>query len=245
MDSQRQIVFVTGEPGIGKTSLVEEFQRRAAEAIPLRLAAGQCVEGYGGKEPYYPVLNALGLLSRDSDVVDVLATHAPTWLVQFPSLVRQDQREILQREIVGATGQRMLREIGVALQDFVVGQATAPRHRGPAPGRPLHHRSDFHLGKEPCACQADGDRHLLSGGRNTLRSPPKIRRAGSAGPPALLSPRRRPSSGARNRPTPCRSDSPENPMSRKVSRPYSCASPKGIRLSCSLPWSTSNSAASS
>jgi DNA-binding winged helix-turn-helix (wHTH) protein len=116
MDSQRQMVFVTGEPGIGKTALVEEFQRRAAEAIPLRLAAGQCVEGYGGKEPYYPVLNALGLLSRDSDVVDVLATHAPTWLVQFPSLVRQDQREILQREIVGATGQRMLREIGVALQ---------------------------------------------------------------------------------------------------------------------------------
>src|SRR5208283_4857269 len=27
---QRQIVFVTGEPGIGKTTLVDEFQRRAA-----------------------------------------------------------------------------------------------------------------------------------------------------------------------------------------------------------------------
>ena len=116
MDFQRQIVFVTGEPGIGKTALVDEFQRRAAEAIPLRLAAGQCVEGYGGKEPYYPVLNALGLLSRDSDVVDVLATQAPTWLVQFPSLLRQDQRESLQREIAGATRQRMLREIGGALE---------------------------------------------------------------------------------------------------------------------------------
>jgi putative protein kinase ArgK-like GTPase of G3E family len=33
---KRQIVFITGEPGIGKTALVDEFQRRAAaELHPL------------------------------------------------------------------------------------------------------------------------------------------------------------------------------------------------------------------
>jgi DNA-binding winged helix-turn-helix (wHTH) protein len=31
---ERQIVFVTGEPGIGKTALVDEFQRQAALDIP-------------------------------------------------------------------------------------------------------------------------------------------------------------------------------------------------------------------
>jgi DNA-binding winged helix-turn-helix (wHTH) protein/tetratricopeptide (TPR) repeat protein len=117
MGGQRQIVFVTGEAGIGKTALVDEFQRRAAQSVALRLTTGQCVEGYGGKEAYYAVLEALGSLCRYSDdVLRILATQAPTWLAQFPALIRQEQRETLQREILGATHQRMLREILVALE---------------------------------------------------------------------------------------------------------------------------------
>lgn len=46
----------------------------------------------------------------------VLSTQAPTWLVQFPALVSNQQREILQQEILGATRERMLREIGEALE---------------------------------------------------------------------------------------------------------------------------------
>jgi DNA-binding winged helix-turn-helix (wHTH) protein/tetratricopeptide (TPR) repeat protein len=117
MGGQRQIVFVTGEAGIGKTALVDEFQRRAAQSVSLRLTTGQCVEGYGGKEAYYSVLEALGSLCRHSDdVLRILATQAPTWLAQFPALIRQEQRETLQREILGATHLRMLREILVALE---------------------------------------------------------------------------------------------------------------------------------
>jgi hypothetical protein len=112
---QRQIVFVTGEPGIGKTALVDEFQRRATiNLLILRIARGQCVEGYGGKEPYYPMLEAVGGLCRGSEaesLVETLATQAPTWLVQFPALVKRENREMLQREILGATRERMLREI--------------------------------------------------------------------------------------------------------------------------------------
>jgi DNA-binding winged helix-turn-helix (wHTH) protein len=117
MGGQRQIVFVTGEAGIGKTALVDEFQRRAAQSVALRMTTGQCVEGYGGKEAYYSVLEALGSLCRYSDdVLRILAAQAPTWLAQFPALIRQEQREALQREILGATRQRMLREILVALE---------------------------------------------------------------------------------------------------------------------------------
>jgi predicted ATPase/DNA-binding winged helix-turn-helix (wHTH) protein len=117
---ERQILFLTGEAGIGKTALVDEFRRQlAATALSVRIARGQCVEGYGGKEAYYPMLEALGRLCAGAEgdtSVQVLAAHAPTCLVQFPALLNREHRETLQREILGATRERMLREIGEALE---------------------------------------------------------------------------------------------------------------------------------
>ena len=121
---QRQLVLVTGEPGSGKTALVDAFQRQAIREVPgLRLARGQCVEGYGGTEACYPMLEALGQLCRSGAVVQTLATHAPTWLVQFPALVTPEHRATLQRELLGATRARMLRELNAALETLT---ATSP-----------------------------------------------------------------------------------------------------------------------
>lgn len=116
---QRQIVFVTGEAGVGKTTLVDVFQQRvASDAGPL-FARGQCIEGFGGTEAYYPILEALASLVsrvRDVSLADTLAKLAPTWLAQFPSLVKPEQRDWLQREILGSTRGRMVREICEALE---------------------------------------------------------------------------------------------------------------------------------
>src|SRR5262249_15595332 len=49
---QRQLVFVTGEAGIGKTSLVEYFLAQQADACLA--ARGQCVESYGAGDAYRP-----------------------------------------------------------------------------------------------------------------------------------------------------------------------------------------------
>jgi DNA-binding winged helix-turn-helix (wHTH) protein len=122
MNGQRQTVFITGEPGIGKTALADEFQGRAAAATNgLRIARGQCIEGYGGKEPYYPMLEALGQLcsaTGGDSLVQLLASQAPTWLVQFPMLMKADQPDTLRREVLGATRERMMREIGELLEMF-------------------------------------------------------------------------------------------------------------------------------
>jgi DNA-binding winged helix-turn-helix (wHTH) protein len=120
LHGDRQVVFITGDPGIGKTSLTDTFlQEVRAGNLTVRAARGQCVEGYGGHEPYYPVLEAVGQLCHGAwqdSLVKILAAQAPTWLVQFPSLVKRDQREKLHREILGAGRERMLREMTDALE---------------------------------------------------------------------------------------------------------------------------------
>jgi predicted ATPase len=119
---ERQIVFITGEPGIGKTALVEEFHRQvAAGERSVHIAHGQCIEGIGSKEAYGPMLDALGRLCRSPQadpIVRILSADAPTWLAQLPSLLTPERREMLQREILGATRDRMVREIGDALESI-------------------------------------------------------------------------------------------------------------------------------
>src|SRR5882724_4269069 len=121
LNSQRQVVFMTGEAGIGKTTLVDAFHQAIANRPNLRIIRGQCVEGFGGKEAYYPVLEAIGQWVREASsgqVVQTLAKQAPTWLFQFPSLLKAEQREALQKEIHGATRERMVREICEALESL-------------------------------------------------------------------------------------------------------------------------------
>jgi DNA-binding winged helix-turn-helix (wHTH) protein/tetratricopeptide (TPR) repeat protein len=122
LSGERQIVVITGEPGIGKTVLAEEFHRQVAVGErTVRIAHGQCMEGYGSKEPYGPMLDALGRLCRGPQaepIVQILSAEAPTWLAQLQALLTREHREMLQREILGATRERMLREIADALESI-------------------------------------------------------------------------------------------------------------------------------
>lgn len=112
---ERQIVFVSGEAGIGKTTLLDEFVRSMDVERDVRIATGQCLEQYGTGEAYLPVLEAIRELCRHPTVVDVLRAHAPMWLLQMPSLVTAEDREAFGRDVFGATRDRMLREMGDAL----------------------------------------------------------------------------------------------------------------------------------
>ncbi len=58
----RHLIFVAGEPGIGKTSLVNAFLDQVATSGENWIGRGQCIEQYGAGEAYLPILEALGRL---------------------------------------------------------------------------------------------------------------------------------------------------------------------------------------
>ena len=125
MTKRGRTLLITGEPGIGKTTLADEFMIRARRRPgALLVARGRCVEQYGTSETYLPFLDALGSLlagTGGARVATVLRSHAPTWCLQLPAAFgSSDTQAQLQQETIGATKDRMLRELGDALSSLTV-----------------------------------------------------------------------------------------------------------------------------
>jgi tetratricopeptide (TPR) repeat protein len=108
-----QAVFVSGEPGIGKTTLIEQFLGQVRKRPDIVVAEGYCIEGFAGAEPYYPLLEALRGLCAGADgarVVRALLDLAPSWATQMPAQISAGQRAALRQQILPGARSRMVRE---------------------------------------------------------------------------------------------------------------------------------------
>jgi tetratricopeptide (TPR) repeat protein len=75
------LVFICGEPGIGKSALAEAFMRSQPD---LFLATGQCTEALAGVEAFLPILELLNrLITPYPKARELLKFHAPAWFVQL------------------------------------------------------------------------------------------------------------------------------------------------------------------
>ncbi len=93
-----QVVCVIGEPGIGKTTLIEDcLADLSARGRPCQVARGRCSERLAGTEAYLPLLDALQHLAHGTTgeaVARAMKRAAPTWHAQFappPSLGAPEQ----------------------------------------------------------------------------------------------------------------------------------------------------------
>ena len=120
MAGQRQVVFVSGESGIGKTTAIEAFLSGIERSERAAVSRGQCVEQSTVPEPYLAVLDAFSRLLKKrhrTEVEAALKRCAPTWVAQLPVLAAA-AGDALARDTLGATPGRMLREVAEALEDL-------------------------------------------------------------------------------------------------------------------------------
>jgi predicted ATPase len=125
-DGQSLLLAVSGEAGLGKTSLIEDFLAEVA-ARPERpiVARGRCSERLAGAEALLPILEALdSLLHRSGESVQgLMKAVAPTWYLQVatPS-ADQSSLDRLRDDVSTASQERMKRELGALFRDVSLRQ---------------------------------------------------------------------------------------------------------------------------
>jgi predicted ATPase len=110
------ILCVTGETGLGKTTLVEDFlsDLQQADAAGL-IARGRCSERLAGAEAYLPLLEALeSLIGANPSVAGVMKTMAPSWYIQL-AMSRDPSVERIMTESPTVSQERMKRELAAFL----------------------------------------------------------------------------------------------------------------------------------
>jgi DNA-binding winged helix-turn-helix (wHTH) protein len=93
---RRQIVFISGEPGTGKTALLHTFLESLQTSSAAWIGWGRSTEHFGAREPYAPLLEALEHLGRGvhgHEVVSALRAEAGSWLLQLPPLQTAEDAE--------------------------------------------------------------------------------------------------------------------------------------------------------
>jgi serine/threonine protein kinase/predicted ATPase len=113
------MLCVTGEPGLGKTILVESFlEHLSADGQSLSVARGRCSERLAGAEAYLPFLEALDSLlqgEHGASVAQVMRLLAPTWYVQLAPLTADDASPSV--ALAQVSQERRKRELGAFLHE--------------------------------------------------------------------------------------------------------------------------------
>ena len=114
----RQVAFVSGDPGMGKTTLVDAFLDELEDRGVLAVR-GHCIEQFGTPEAYLAMIEVIGKLRRSErgdQIIAAFARYAPTFIAQVPHLIPDELQADVARRAQGGNDARMVRELVEALE---------------------------------------------------------------------------------------------------------------------------------
>jgi tetratricopeptide (TPR) repeat protein len=115
-----QIFCVAGEPGIGKTTLIEDFLAQLRARSDVGIARGRCSERLAGTEAYLPFIEAVeSLLNEPGNTrAGLIRMLAPTWYGQVVSLSPDHSSDVaVLADIKSASQERLKREMANLLDE--------------------------------------------------------------------------------------------------------------------------------
>lgn len=124
-NGKRRIAMISGEAGIGKSTLVDYFLGDVCNDGDTLIAKGQSVQTQGPGEsygPFFMIFHSLAESLGRERFTQLLFNHAPMWLIQIPGLILPDESQHLQDQLMGISGRRMLRELSHLME--AVGRIT-------------------------------------------------------------------------------------------------------------------------
>ncbi len=133
-DPQCRVMLVCGDPGIGKTTLVNHFLSSfVSRRVPLAgrrprsdpqpsdvpettrdvlVGRGQCLAHFGEGHPHLPIFGALrSMCSGRAQVLALLRATAPSWLGRLPDLVSTAELDKLRHSTATSLPTRVLDEM--------------------------------------------------------------------------------------------------------------------------------------
>ena len=115
------VVCIAGEPGSGKTTLVEDFLGEVVTSgRPSHIVRGRCSERLAGSGAYLPLLDALeGLLRGDARglLTRLMKEVAPNWYAQVAPSLQTGGSPGQAPQMLAASQERLKRELNAFFRD--------------------------------------------------------------------------------------------------------------------------------
>jgi predicted ATPase len=120
--AQGSMIALAGEPGMGKTTIAEDFLRElAASGRSCTIARGRCSERLAGAGAYLPWLEALDSMRDETGgtAARLLKAVAPTWYAQVAPLDTGEESPEVRLATVNRAGSQewMKRELGTFVEE--------------------------------------------------------------------------------------------------------------------------------
>ncbi|MEJ2604741.1 MAG: winged helix-turn-helix domain-containing protein [Gammaproteobacteria bacterium] len=115
---ESRVAWINGPDSVSNNVVTRCLLRRLADEGKGYYCTGRANEHFGPDDPYHPLIEALDELCQQpggAGIASLLRRHAPSWLAELPSVVGNEEREVLRKVTAGVSRERLWAELDTVL----------------------------------------------------------------------------------------------------------------------------------